>query len=678
MSWKAFNDSMALRELAGIRGVSPSVRFKYEFPGSNGQEKIYHVPLNEKIYIWGVELFSDGYDCISIKFINESGVFYEVKPQGGYVDYLKGNKSIEHNSVFASITEHLPFDDFWEDPFLVKSTDHKILKNNFFRCFEFKDEGIYRIDLDETSNPKYRSKEFYPIDYSSSEEFDNNSTIYGPIVANNINSDLDCEFRRTIYIKVISRSNDICNQSSLTNIVLDVQEGRVNLGDSVNFSNYRINEFKENQSYKIIGKPSFFVKDNFNSSYQLSYYLIDSQSDSSSVSLSDLIEFEEDYYPVFSINEGSVTSFSPNNKALYCRNLYIENCNFLASSYAWSHMWTPPQYKLSSSINYVNSGKGPVYDFRGSTFRNCKFSNGWHGGDIGSQNFDGATFENCIFENCGLVFRSSGMLFKNCTFEGCPRTSIGDEITWKSGECNCVMGCVFKGTGRVSLFQSWQPIFNNIYIKNSVVGVDFYQIAGELFVCERAASAVNSGFLNNINILNNYTNIGLGNFMGFWYVLARSNLCAFNSASVISSDWMFSNGQVQKFNVWMHNFSSNGGGVYMRGNVYDNRFLNCVWQNPNFSAFSSAWRNGDFFYGQSSFIEVGDQDAQLPSRNLLNNCSIVDYYEFNYFFGYPSWNNPGSQRPKNFIIVNKKDDYNLLSEEKNIIVNLRKIIRAHQ
>jgi hypothetical protein len=78
-TWKAYTDTQALKELAGLRGIAPSVRFLEKRPQGASKEKIYHVRQNELVYLWGVEMFQGGTDCITIDMINSDGSFTPYK-----------------------------------------------------------------------------------------------------------------------------------------------------------------------------------------------------------------------------------------------------------------------------------------------------------------------------------------------------------------------------------------------------------------------------------------------------------------------------------------------------------------------------------------------------------------------------------------------------------------------
>jgi len=148
--WSAYTDSQALKELAGLRAVTPSVRFLEKLPTSPTKQKMYHVRQDELIYLSGVEMFQDGTDCVSITKIESDGTETELASGGATIStFLNLKKKIHH----ISIHEYPPFEDFWVEPYLVDNASKQIVKSNFFRAFKFLDEGYYRITLDERLNP---------------------------------------------------------------------------------------------------------------------------------------------------------------------------------------------------------------------------------------------------------------------------------------------------------------------------------------------------------------------------------------------------------------------------------------------------------------------------------------------------------------------------------------------
>ena len=161
--WSAYTDSQALKELAGLRAVTPSVRFLEKLPGSTTKQKLYHVRQDELIYLSGVEMFQDGTDCVSIIKINSAGVETELASGGTHISTFLNLKKKIHN---VSVYEYPPFEDFWVEPYLVDNLSKQIVKSNFFRAFKFLDEGYYRIQLNERLNPLTGSTGFV-ANYSS-------------------------------------------------------------------------------------------------------------------------------------------------------------------------------------------------------------------------------------------------------------------------------------------------------------------------------------------------------------------------------------------------------------------------------------------------------------------------------------------------------------------------------
>ena len=153
-TWDATTDTQALKELAGLRGIAPSVRCLEKLPQQTNKTKVYHVRQNQQLYLWGVEMFQGGYDCVEIKKINSDGTETIEKNGGKYITDFIGNDKIVYNN---QLTEYAPFDDFWIDPFLIDTledgVDKKIIKSNFFRSFTFPNEGFYKIILNERLNP---------------------------------------------------------------------------------------------------------------------------------------------------------------------------------------------------------------------------------------------------------------------------------------------------------------------------------------------------------------------------------------------------------------------------------------------------------------------------------------------------------------------------------------------
>lgn len=257
-TWKAYTDTQALKELAGLRGVAPSVRFLEKRPQGGSKEKIYHVRQNELVYLWGVEMFQGGTDCITIDMINSDGSFTNYKSGGKPItDFISADK-MTYN---FGLIEYPGFDDFWEDPYIVNyiaggnttntNDDEikKIVKSNFFRAFVFPNEGYYRIVLDERINPltgssgfvaNYNDDQYTPLTNYYARSWMGSTLNNSPLGmkgANSANTQSDnpfrnmnddptaapiqsirteSEFKREIIIKVISSNKDIVDSSNIT------------------------------------------------------------------------------------------------------------------------------------------------------------------------------------------------------------------------------------------------------------------------------------------------------------------------------------------------------------------------------------------------------------------------------------------------------------------------------
>ena len=133
--WKAYDSNSCLRETSGLRGVAPSVRFFENIPTLSASVEVFHVPSSEDLYFWGVEMFSGGIDCVSISYIPLSGIPILIKDGGKSVSHLFNKKRIDYLVGSISVTESLPFDDFWNEPYLVKKNEEVVVKSNFFRSF---------------------------------------------------------------------------------------------------------------------------------------------------------------------------------------------------------------------------------------------------------------------------------------------------------------------------------------------------------------------------------------------------------------------------------------------------------------------------------------------------------------------------------------------------------------
>ncbi len=683
MAWQSYDDKMSLREMAGIRGISPSVRFKYEIPGYNQDQIVYHITSNSKIYIWGVELYSEGYDCLEIYKINDDGSSFSVKNGGFLSEDIVDKKFITYNNDEVSVLEYPGFDDFWNDSYLIKNNYTTIVKGNFFRCFEFKSNGIYKIVLNEYHNPSYSSNNFSPIDYTSNESFKGAFTIYGGVTSNEDLGYLEGEFRRELIIKVISKDKDIVKEKDLNFIELILPNGYVELSSYDYYKNYSINSFKENNSYSISGNFSYLHKNSFSYNND-NYYIFNVTKKNNSIFLNDLSEFENNYNSIYtkSINN---PPFIYGTKTLYLRNLSISNIVFSSKVHHSKNIFVTESLDLNSDLIDLNEGYGPVYDLRGSIFRNCVFKDECIS-LLSMQNLDGVTFESCVFENCSMSkLRSSGMLFKNCKWNGRCKLDSDEELSWCCGDSNCIMGCEFKNINKAFVCKLWQPFTNNIFIRNFCHGLDVNSMHGNVGTAEPISDSLSSSatrfYCNNMNIMNSYTRCNI-NFMSIYGISAKLNLSAFNFADSINSDELFADSSVTDsqyimFNISLHNGCNSGGGVYLSGNAHKNRWIDIVWGNPSFKESLYKERDGEFHYQQSPFFEVLSQEAQIPIKNLISNCAIVNYQEYDNFYGNNLLSDPAINRDKNFTNINLDNDISELNNGVNLIYNLRKIVRQY-
>ena len=726
--WKAYDAQSCLRETSGLRGVAPSVRFFENIPGLNEEQMVMHVPSMEDVYIWGCEMFSEGIDCLKICFIPNDGPSELVHTGGKNVSYFIKKKEVSYSSLSASVTEKLPFDDFWDEPYLINKTGEKVVKGNFFRCFSFDTEGYYKIELDETFNPKYLMGNFSPIDLSDS-MYDVES--FQLPKSTPFSSDVDetyqrsnSRLKRVIYIRVISRSNDIVNGSTITNRqMLSLPSGLVpyrNLPSESNNSNVngstnpyvRIDQVGP---WYITGKNSF--------------YKVDTYGDSTNSTSHNFLGRLAIISPVLTLSNTVGAnlieeSFRPSSKfirqgcrAINMRNGILENVNFYGSEFRLSfdfvvspsNYWNDyPSiaagsgveygfqsglpytsiYQFIENLNANDSGysNNVVLDFRGMVFRNCIFDK--MDIRIGRKDImlDGATFENCKFIGCGLNYlNSSGILIKNCQFEEIS-TVNRISLSWNVGESCCVMGCSQKFTERGTLISNEGGSFNDsIWIRHSLYGIDRFQQANEHWVSEGNMSNTDDGlpiaFDNNMYVM---CRSALGPAMvGFYSVRSRFNIIAFNTfdASLGGGAFLFDNerNKDMSYNCILYN-DTIGFQLRFLNRSDHNRIIGCTFRSPqsynnpgsgfNWSAQDEQY--GIDLYGKGEFIDVrGNTPGFCPRSNLIADCSIIDYQENSYFWGdaYNSNNLP--------LYINTKDpkiDDTELVSGKNIIYNMRKII----
>lgn len=237
--FQAYDSQSALREMVGIRGAAPSIRFKESVPGLSVEKEVLHVPANESVYVWGVELFSGGFDCLKVTHYPDGQPPVLIKNGGNEISLLNNRKQISYFSNGVKIIETLPFDDFWNEPFLVNKNDEKIVKSNFFRCFIFESEGYYKFEIDETFNPKYLSPDFLPIDYASDQIYSpgsgnrqgNRAATWSTTKSKSSTPEdyvrSNSSLKREIYLRVISRDKDIVNGSTISRNVFNLSPGLV-------------------------------------------------------------------------------------------------------------------------------------------------------------------------------------------------------------------------------------------------------------------------------------------------------------------------------------------------------------------------------------------------------------------------------------------------------------------
>lgn len=300
MAWKAYTDTQALKELAGLRGVAPSVRFLEKRPQGTNKEKIYHVRANSPMYLWGVEMFQGGYDCVTINMINANGTETLYKPGGIQIENFINKESFPHN---LDLIEYPPFDDFWTDPYIINHISDKdettndgnvevkkIIKSNFYRCFVFPTEGYYRITLNERINPltgstgfiaNHTEPQYAPTNNMIARSYffnvfqnatGNGDTTYDGLSSNekSANTDMpiqavrtECETKREIIIKVISDTKDIVTGNTINagtgnRIVINCAPGVLNKQVGV-VTPTTIDGIKTFGSVHVKGNNSFFT-----------------------------------------------------------------------------------------------------------------------------------------------------------------------------------------------------------------------------------------------------------------------------------------------------------------------------------------------------------------------------------------------------------------------------------
>jgi hypothetical protein len=585
--FQAYDSNSALREMVGIRGAAPSIRFNESVPGVSSSKEVLHVPANESVYVWGVELFSAGHDCIKITHYPENSPPFLIKDGGSHISNFKNQKTITYVKNEISIKEEVPFDDFWQEPYLVNKNDEQIIKSNFFRCFIFLEEGYYKIEIDESFNPKYMDPNFLPIDYSSDE-------IYSPgsgdrsvrraatwqvkkSKSNTVNESYarsNSFLKREIYVRAISRTKDIVDGSSFTRNVFNLSPGMVKYENLPPFTPSTNLDTNGNPvrldlvgPWHLLGNNSYYNIDTYHNSntttsgaptidtthgWQGRHAVIAPRYTMSSF----MNQFLENTYRPYS------DYFRQGCRYVNMRNGIMENINFYGSDYTIVHqfMIVPSSYyndyltvsaseasqylsttsyvvtinnidnvvtidSIDNVVAYLNNGTSTpssstnplsvpdqynnnvLLDMRGCVFKNCtfdKYNIGWSFRK--DTMLDGAVFENCTFIGAGLGYlHYGGVLIKNCHFEEISSNS-DLSLSWDAGGSCCVMGCTQKYTERGTLFSFHKGGFNDsVWIRNSLHGIDRFQIANEHWVCESCCCGdceISNRFDNNMYIMN--------------------------------------------------------------------------------------------------------------------------------------------------------------------------------
>lgn len=729
--WKAYDTLSCLRETAGLRGVAPSIRFNEPIPGL-GSREVMHVPTSEDVYLWGVEMFSKGIDCVKITYITTGGSAEIIKDGGNYISAYKGKSYMAFSSASASISEKLPFEDFWEEPYLVNKNDEKIIKSNFFRSFNFSTPGYYKIELDETFNPDYLNPDFMPVDFSANSEYDVNTYNIGKSrdTTNESYVRSNTGLKKIIYIRAIPRSNDIVDGSAISRNLVDLPPGLVptrNVGRvPYNDGSYRIEKIGP---WHLRGNNSYYRIDGYNNQnfpsaeWTHSYYgrvaVI-----APKYTLNDFWDnyLETSYRPYYIVHRQGC-------RYINMRNGIMENITFYGSEWLVGHQFLvmPNSYwydyedsivseseraakGLPSGVNYQypfqcvsylnnqdSNGAHVLIDMRGAVFKNCTFDK--HSCSSINERFvmlDGAVFENCKFIGLGLdYFRSGGLLIKNCSFEEMS-TLNGVSLSFQCGSSCCIMGCTQKYTERGTLCTiNGGQISDNIWIRHSLYGIDRFQNANEHWNCENIADVHNlpaapyHAWDNNMWIMGRSA-AGPAGF-GSYSTGSKFNIVAFNSF-----DSSVGNGSFDLFkeefhagilnrDVHYHCFLYNdtiGLKVRIIRDIKNCRILNCIFRKPhwvNNPASGYTWTGnrvddyqGSEFYGvDGGLLEILGRGIESPKGNLISECIMVDYFETSSSFYGTAAN---TDNPWQFSNINPKIDDSLLLSGKNVVYNLRKII----
>jgi len=522
--WSAYTDSQALKELAGLRAVTPSVRFleklPEKLPASGTKQKIYHVRQDELIYLSGVEMFQDGTDCVSITKIDSLGTETELASGGTAISTFLNLKKKIHN---VSVYEYPPFEDFWVEPYLVNNASKQIVKSNFFRAFKFLDEGYYRIQLNERLNPltgsagfvaNYSSPQYAGVTKLYAKSFMNNFKNYSTAFNNYNDSNSlapiqairnEGEFKREILIRVISKNKDIVTGNPITRRIINAIPGKSDLLSNYPNSNPNasivIGDIAPSPIY-YKGNGTFFVQNKkwnidsvLTSGTQIGFYDYASEGynyffDIRKVTNNQLEELYTDsnmelapisrkIYVGGRNNDGTELGFAAsstdslrNIKIINLRNSIIENITFIGGDDGNDAPLKAPSYRYTPNnlLNDTSStGKSNVVcatiDLSGSVFKNCTIigSNFWR---LGFENDSGNItsrylLDGCVFENCKFV---------SSTFNSGSRYSgiLHNKCTFENksrGENSSPIG-MYEGDGMCWMSCMWNTLGRFIFLED--------------------------------------------------------------------------------------------------------------------------------------------------------------------------------------------------------------------
>ena len=464
-TWQALTDTQALKELAGLRGIAPSVRCLEILPQQTTKTKVYHVRQNQQIYLWGVEMFQGGYDCVEIKKINNDGTETYEKLGGKYIsDFIENDKMVYNNNLI----EYPSFSDFWSEPFLIDTidedgTDKKIIKSNFHRCFVFPNEGFYKIILNERLNPQtgefgfvadYSQPQYKPISLifsrnKSSTDSGEDSGERAPIQR----VLTDGEFRRQIIIRVIGENNDIITNTPLTTVTKDLGSKKLSKGELVTGSvpnpNFSITDvypkrtifkngiiktdlwdtnsvfdYTQNNapagtrqvSYDNISQLYFLFNldpildtqlDTFTNTPDLEYHPLNRH-----LYIGKKKSNNGEYFSSTTFRNGTTNNFADSTeiegselKIINMRNLIIENVTFIGSDHGADGNSSRSFPYRSSNPNQTITFNNALIDISGSILRNCTFIGSGHG-----------FFTNQTYREVKTGFITDGSVVENCKF----------------------------------------------------------------------------------------------------------------------------------------------------------------------------------------------------------------------------------------------------------------------